>query len=133
MLLMGALSTATGPALLADPWPWLGLIPIGVGVALAAAASRQFARAGTNIVPLTKSTALVTTGAFARSRNPMYLGMNLALSGLAVILNEPWPWLVLPAFLALLYLRFIRHEEALMEATFGDEYRAYRAKVRRFI
>jgi protein-S-isoprenylcysteine O-methyltransferase Ste14 len=38
-----------------------------------------------------------------------------------------------PLFVVVLTLRFIRHEEKLMEATFGDAYRAYRARVRRFI
>jgi protein-S-isoprenylcysteine O-methyltransferase Ste14 len=132
ILLMTGLRFLPGLPVLADPWPWLGALLIALGVAVASVAARQFARAGTNIVPLTPSTALVTTGAFAHTRNPMYVGMLLALAGLAVLLNSPWPWLVLPAFLALLYLRFIRHEEALMEATFGDDYRAYRTRVRRF-
>jgi protein-S-isoprenylcysteine O-methyltransferase Ste14 len=114
-------------------WRWLGLAPIVAGVAIAAWASRQFARAGTSILPLTRSSALVTDGAFAYSRNPMYLGMTLVLVGAALLLNRPGPWLVPPGFVAILYLRFIRHEERLMEATFGDAYRAYCARVRRFV
>ena len=133
IIAMGALSVLPGAPVLAGPWRWLGAVPIVLGIALAVVASQQFARAGTNILPLSKSTALVTTGAFAFTRNPMYVGMNLVLAGIALMLNSVWPWLVLPAFLALLYLRFIRHEEVLMEATFGEQYRAYRAKVRRFI
>jgi protein-S-isoprenylcysteine O-methyltransferase Ste14 len=133
IIAMGALSVLPGPSVLADPWRWLGVVPVVLGIALAVVASQQFARAGTNIMPLSKSTALVTSGAFAFTRNPMYVGMILVLAGIALMLASAWPWLVPPAFLALLYLRFIRHEEVLMEATFGDEYRAYCAKVRRFI
>ena len=44
-----------------------------------------------------------------------------------------WPWLVVPAFVAVLQMRFIRHEERLMEQTFGEAYRAYRARTRRWI
>ena len=133
LIAMALLRLVPAEPLLAGVWPWLGALPIVVGIAVAVWASQQFARAGTSIVPLTPSSALVTDGAFAFSRNPMYLGMVLALIGLAWLLNRPWPWLVPPLFVVALTLRFIRHEEKLMEATFGDAYRAYRARVRRFI
>ena len=122
-----------GAAIVPPPWHYSGVIVVLAGVLIALAASQQFARAGTNIVPLTPSSALVTTGAFARTRNPMYLGMVLALGGIALLLNEPWPWLVPGAFVALLYFRFIRHEEALMTQTFGDAYLQYKARVRRWL
>ena len=100
---------------------------------MAVVASRQFTVVGTNIVPLTRSSSLVTNGAFALTRNPMYLGMVLALIGTALLLNAPWPWLVPCAFAAVLYFRFIRHEEALMAQTFGDAYLQYKQRVRRWI
>jgi protein-S-isoprenylcysteine O-methyltransferase Ste14 len=130
MLLLAQLP---GAAIVPPPWHYAGVIVVLAGVLIALAASQQFARAGTNIVPLTPSSALVTTGAFARTRNPMYLGMVLALGGIALLLNEPWPWLVPVAFVALLYFRFIRHEEALMTQTFGDAYLQYKARVRRWL
>jgi protein-S-isoprenylcysteine O-methyltransferase Ste14 len=118
---------------LPSPWPWLGVVPIGIGLALAFAGAGRFSRAGTNIVPLTPSTALVTDGPFRFSRNPMYLGMTSILVGGALIANRPLPWIVVPIFFAVLRLRFVRHEEVLMEATFGDAYRAYKARVRRWL
>jgi protein-S-isoprenylcysteine O-methyltransferase Ste14 len=133
LVAMALLRFVPAAPLLGGVWPWFGALPIVAGVALAVWASQQFAHAGTSIVPLTPSSALVTDGAFAFSRNPMYLGMTLVLIGLAWSLDRPWPWLVPPLFVAVLTLRFIRHEEKLMEATFGDAYRAYRARVRRFI
>ena len=133
LVAMLVLSRLPGALLLPGRWNWLGLVPIVAGIALAVRASQLFARAGTNIVPLTQSSALVTDGPFARTRNPMYLGMLLALTGLAIVLDSAWPWLVLPVFYAVIRLRFVRHEERLMEATFGDAYRAYRSRVRRFI
>ena len=91
LLLMIALAQVVwGSHLLPPPWQWLGVVPIVVGVLIAVLASRQFAQVGTNIVPLTKSTALVTNGMFARSRNPMYLGMVLTLAGLAWMLIPFW-------------------------------------------
>jgi protein-S-isoprenylcysteine O-methyltransferase Ste14 len=120
-------------ALLPPPWHLAGGVLIVAGVLLAAVAARRFAKAGTNIIPLTQSTALVTDGPFAMSRNPMYLGMTLTLAGVALLANVLLPWFVLPAFVAILWFRFIRHEEALMEKTFGAEYVAYRTRVRRWI
>ena len=118
---------------LPEPWRWLGVLPIAIGVGLAFAGAGRFSRAGTNIVPLTKSSALVTEGPFRFTRNPMYLGMTLVLVGVAFLANRPLPWLVVPIFIAILWLRFVRHEETLMEETFGDAYRAYRARVRRWL
>jgi len=120
------------PALLGI-WAWIGVAPIVAGLASAVFAARQFDRAGTNIVPLTQSSALVTDGMFAWSRNPMYLGMTLVLIGTALLLDRALPWLVVVAFVATLRLRFIRHEERLMEATFGGAYLAYKQRVRRWI
>lgn len=133
LVAMFALAWPTGTALLASPWHYVGIVVLAAGVAIALAASRQFAAVGTNIVPLTRSTSLVTSGAFALTRNPMYLGMVLALIGTALLLNRPLPWLVPVGFATLLYLRFIRHEEALMAQTFGDAYLQYKQRVRRWI
>jgi protein-S-isoprenylcysteine O-methyltransferase Ste14 len=114
-------------------WAWIGVAPVVAGLAIAVFAARQFARAGTNIVPLTASTALVVDGMFAWSRNPMYLGMTAVLVGTALLLDRALPWLVVVAFVATLRLRFIRHEERLMEATFGAAYLAYKQRVRRWL
>jgi protein-S-isoprenylcysteine O-methyltransferase Ste14 len=130
---MAALAWLPGASIVAPPWHYVGAVVLICGVAIAVIASRQFATVGTNIVPLTRSSALVTTGAFSLTRNPMYVGMVLALVGTALLLNEPWPWLVPCAFVAVLYFRFIRHEEALMAETFGDAYLQYRQRVRRWI
>ncbi len=133
VLTMLALARLPGGAVLTAPWYYAGAIVLGCGVLIAVVASRQFTVVGTNIVPLTRSSSLVTNGAFALTRNPMYLGMVLALVGAALLLNAPWPWLVPCGFAALLYYRFIRHEEALMAQTFGDAYLQYKQRVRRWI
>jgi protein-S-isoprenylcysteine O-methyltransferase Ste14 len=131
--MMIAMVWLPGAEIFAPPWHYTGAVALVCGVAIAMAASRQFAVVGTNIVPLTRSSALVTNGAFAFTRNPMYLGMVLALLGIALLLNRPWPYLVPCGFVALLYFRFIRHEEALMTQTFGDAYLQYKQRVRRWV
>lgn len=120
-------------SLLPAPWPYLGVLPVLIGVLLAVQGSRQFAQAGTNIIPFTESSALVTTGVFAYSRNPMYTGMVLALAGAALIMNGFYSWLVVIAFIAIIRILFIRGEEALMAETFGEDYVAYKASVRRWL
>jgi protein-S-isoprenylcysteine O-methyltransferase Ste14 len=120
-------------SLLQAPWPWLGVLPLAVGVGLAFAGAGRFSKVGTSIVPLTTSSVLVTDGPFRFSRNPMYLGMILTLIGVGVLMNRAPPWIVVPIFAAILWLRFVRHEEKLMEETFGDDYRAYKTRVRRWL
>lgn len=112
---------------------WLGLPLIAGGVWLAMAGSRLFARAGTNIVPLTRSTTLVTCGVFRISRNPMYLGMILTLAGTALLAQTLIGWLVVVSFSMLIRQRFVLREEALLRSTFGDAYAAYCSNVRRWI
>ena len=112
---------------------WLGIVPILAGITVAILAARQFERAGTNIIPLTPSSALVTDGMFAWSRNPMYASMTAVLLGTALLLDRGWPWIVVPIFVATLRLRFIRYEEQLMETTFGQQYVDYKEQVRRWI
>ena len=133
LLLMVALRFVAGGELLPSPWPWIGLLPVGVGIWLAVQGSRAFSQAGTNIVPFSPSSALVTGGVFRFSRNPMYLGMVLTLTGCALLLNRWAPWLVLVPFFAVIRLYFIRNEERLMEGTFGAAYVSYRGSVRRWL
>lgn len=103
-----------------------GLAPLGVA---------QFARAKTTVNPLNiaKASALVTTGVFGWTRNPMYLGMASVLVAWALFLSVPWVMLG-PGLFAAFITRFqIIPEEHVMAAKFGAEYEVYRARVRRWI
>ena len=133
LLLIVAIGFLEAGSLLPSPWPYLGAIPVVVGVLIAAQGSRLFAQAGTNIIPFTESSALVTGGVFSLSRNPMYTGMVLALAGTALIMNGLYAWLVVFAFTAIIRAVFIRTEEKLMEQTFGEDYLTYKSSVRRWI
>ncbi|HEV3010414.1 MAG TPA: methyltransferase [Burkholderiales bacterium] len=117
----------------AQPWNFIGLAPLGLGLALAMAAERQFVRAGTPVRPFTQSVVLVSDGLFRRSRNPMYLGLILALVGAALLLSSPLALLAAPAYGWWVQRRFIAREERLLEERFGDAYRAYCRRVRRWV
>lgn len=133
LLLMVGIGFTTAGSLLPAPWHLLGILPLVLGIGLAVWGSRLFANAGTSIIPFTESTALVTGGAFAFTRNPMYSGMILALAGTALLLNNPLCWLVLIPFALIIQFGFVRHEEALMAQTFGQAYLDYKARVRRWL
>jgi protein-S-isoprenylcysteine O-methyltransferase Ste14 len=107
------------------------LVVIGLGLTLYAA--RQFNRVRTNIKTFNKPDVLVTDGAFAWSRNPMYLGFSIALAGFAVKLNV-WPAVAIAAaFILITHFWYIRFEERMAEQTFGEAYKDYRRTTRRWL
>jgi protein-S-isoprenylcysteine O-methyltransferase Ste14 len=112
-----------------------GWLLVALGAAVAATAVRQFRRARTTVDPRApaKATALVQSGIFGYSRNPMYLGMALVLCGWAVILGTAGPWLGVPLFVFLLTRVQIEPEEAVLSTLFGAEFTAYCARVGRWL
>jgi protein-S-isoprenylcysteine O-methyltransferase Ste14 len=111
-------------------WPLLITV---AGVWLAVREKNRFVAEGTSFFPGEAAHKLVTWGAYRYTRNPMYLGMVLALVGLWPLTGGLWPALPLALFIALIQQNFIRHEEAMLTRTFGEAYLAYRRKVRRWI
>jgi protein-S-isoprenylcysteine O-methyltransferase Ste14 len=115
------------------PWPVLGLVPLFLGIIMAVSGDRLFHRANTTIHPFAESTVLVTAGVFRFSRNPMYLGFGLILGGVAILLGTLTPYLPVIAFFFLMNELFIKTEEQMLEAKFGQTYRDYKQQVRRWI
>jgi protein-S-isoprenylcysteine O-methyltransferase Ste14 len=115
------------------PWRWLGALLMLAGVSLVLWCALLFRRADTAIRPFQESSTLVMSGPYRLTRNPIYLSMAAALAGLAVLLGSLSPWLIVPAFIAWIDVRFIRREEPMLAARFGEEYAAYRSRVRRWI
>ena len=79
------------------------------------------------------STEIVTSGVFQRSRNPIYLGMLLLYTGIAILANSLWILILVLPFAIILQKGVIEPEEAYLEQKFGDEYLRYKARVRRWI
>jgi len=90
-------------------------------------------RAGTNVRPDQPSLHLVTDGPFRYSRNPLYLATLGLYGGVTLLVDAVWPALLLVPLLAVLRWGVIAREERYLEAKFGDEYRAYKARVRRWL
>jgi protein-S-isoprenylcysteine O-methyltransferase Ste14 len=111
----------------------LGWLLAAAGVTLAASAIVLFRRAGTSPVPIQPTTALVVRGPYRFTRNPMYVGLAALYAGIALLVNSLWPLLVLPVVLVVIRWQVIAREEAYLERKFGDAYRAYTARVRRWL
>ena len=94
-----------------------------------------FRRARTTVNPLrpANASALVTTGPFALSRNPMYVGMATLLAGWAAWLGTPWALTGLVAFVAWITRFQILPEERVLAQRFGAAFDAYRGRVRRWL
>ncbi len=122
-----------GVQIIALPWTLLGLLPAAAGIALNLAADGALKQHSTTVKPFEKSTSLVTHSAYAFSRHPMYLGFTSILLGLAVFLGTLTPFIVVLVFGVLMEFVFIRVEEPMMEEAFGEAWRTYKAKVRRWI
>jgi len=114
------------------PYRLAGWFILVAAVCFALAGKRQFDLTGTPVRPFTESTKLVTSGLFQWTRNPIYLAMVIGLMGLFVGLGTLAPLVVVPVFVWLITTGFIVHEERIMEERFGDDYRAYKAAVRRW-
>lgn len=103
------------------------------GVAIVVLARRELARHGQPTDPGQPTRALVTSGIFAISRNPLYLGGVLGLCGVAIACDLPWLLLSVVPGLAACHIILIVPEERFLAATFGDDYRAYERSVGRWI
>ncbi|WP_299280314.1 isoprenylcysteine carboxylmethyltransferase family protein [uncultured Tateyamaria sp.] len=106
---------------------------IGGGVVLIALAALTFARARTTIIPHQTPTDLITTGVFGRSRNPIYLGDALILTGLILRFDAVPSLVLVPIFIWWIERHFIVSEENRMRRVFGADFAAYEQKVRRWV
>jgi protein-S-isoprenylcysteine O-methyltransferase Ste14/uncharacterized membrane protein YdjX (TVP38/TMEM64 family) len=121
------------PALRFDLAHWIvGGFLILIGLVLAAAGIRNFSRAGTPVPTNEPTRALVTTGIHGWTRNPIYVGMFLVYVGIGIAGRSPWILIfTLPLTITIRY-GVVAREEAYLERRFGDSYRDYRARVRRW-
>jgi protein-S-isoprenylcysteine O-methyltransferase Ste14 len=109
------------------------LIFLGVGVLLAGWSNVLFRRAHTSLVPVRPSTALVVSGPYRLTRNPMYLGLLCVYIAAALGLGLAWALILVPLVIFAVQRLAIAKEERYLGQKFGDAYRQYRSRVRRWI
>src|SRR5262245_315977 len=108
------------------PFNLVGAAVVAAGLAVTLWAAGLFRVAGTPVRPFEPSTALVTTGVYRYTRNPMYLGMVLVLVGVAVLLGTLTAFLPVPLFAWQIQRKFIVPEETFLEGIFGQPYLDYK-------
>ena len=111
----------------------IGAIILALGVALTVSGVAGVIRHRTTIVPHHPVAALVTSGGYRISRNPMYTGLAIIYAGGALLAGSWWPMLLLPLVLLAIVQLVIKPEEAYLSERFGDDYRQYQARVRRWL
>jgi protein-S-isoprenylcysteine O-methyltransferase Ste14 len=124
------------------PWPVpvstpiriiIAVVLIVTGFASARWARQTMTRAGTNVNPMKPSTTIVTAGPFGYTRNPLYLSVMGIGVGISIAFGTWWPIAFLVATFPVLEFGVVRREERYLEAKFGDPYREYKRRVRRWI
>ena len=111
----------------------VGIAGFALWLVLDGNAMQRFRQAGTNMIPFKPSTALVTSGVYRFTRNPMYLGMAAFYIGIAVAAGWIWALFLLPLVLIAIDRLVIAREEPYLERKFGQEYVEYKKRVRRWI
>ncbi|MCS4306295.1 protein-S-isoprenylcysteine O-methyltransferase Ste14 [Rheinheimera pacifica] len=97
------------------------------------AAAGLFRRLGTKVPPSQPTTCIATTSPYRWTRNPMYLGMAFIYAGLAIGFDSPIALALLPLALIVIQTQVIAREERYLTSKFGDDYRSYKAGVRRWL
>jgi protein-S-isoprenylcysteine O-methyltransferase Ste14 len=120
---------------ISSPWNKIGLAIIVLAIALDSSSLFLFFKKHTTVNPMhpdhTKS--LVTEGLYRFTRNPMYVGLLVILTGFAIYLGSVTPFLLLPLFYWLITTQQIRPEERILEEKFGQQYLDYKKRVKRWL
>ncbi len=111
----------------------MGLVLLISGLVLAIAGKRQFRRVGTNVSTFNEPDVLVTSGIYRYSRNPMYVGLVVALGGIAAFLGGLLSALVVVVFAVIIDRWYIVYEERRLRDVFGERYLAYCGSTRRWV
>ena len=119
--------------LLSETWQYIGIAFMVLGFAIILLAARSFRKNKTTIIPDGQPSALMEGGLFAYSRNPIYLAMAVLLIGSGLAIGHIWALIVVPIFILLVQHIWIVKEEENLEAEFGQIYRNYKMRVRRWL
>jgi protein-S-isoprenylcysteine O-methyltransferase Ste14 len=111
----------------------LGIVLGILGIAGAVWGRNALVKGGTNVSPLKPTTAIVMSGPYRFTRNPLYVGAMTLLIGLSLIIGTWWGFVVLVPLLPILHFGVILREERYLEQKFGESYLRYKGAVRRYL
>jgi len=112
---------------------WAGTVLFWFGLLLIAVAAVEFLRARTSIIPRDHPKALITSGIYRLSRNPIYLADAIILTGLCLKWDAVLALPLVPVFVLLIQNRFILQEEEFMKSAFPQGFLDYVSRTRRWI
>lgn len=115
------------------PYNLIGIALLVLGLFIVTSISKRFRKIKTQIHTFKKPNKLVTDGLFQFSRNPIYLGFTTALLGIALLLGSAAAFIPALFFFLMANCWYIPFEEKNMETIFGQDYRFYKRKVRRWL
>jgi protein-S-isoprenylcysteine O-methyltransferase Ste14 len=115
------------------PGAWVGGAIFAIAFALAIWAIVTIRNAGTQVETYKPTTTIVANGPYRLTRNPIYLAMVLGLIGLAIAFDSLWIVVTLVPFYLVIRYGVVAREEAYLERKFGDVYRGYKSRVRRWL
>ncbi len=110
-----------------------GIAMIVLAFAIFGLANRQFNSVGTTIPTNTPTTAIAMRGPYRFSRNPIYVALSLLHLGVAFWVDSVWLLATLAVTFVFMNVGVIAREERYLEKKFGEEYRGYRRRVRRWL
>ncbi len=111
----------------------LGVLLVVTGIGVIATTWRQMNAAKTNIEPWKPTTAILDSGLYSISRNPIYVAMIIIYLGVTFLFNSIWYLPFLPITILFIYFGVILREEKYLESKFGEDYLDYKKRVRRWI
>ncbi|MCP4433215.1 MAG: isoprenylcysteine carboxylmethyltransferase family protein [Gammaproteobacteria bacterium] len=110
-----------------------GYLIIAIAFSIMLIAAWSFFRFKTHIEPWKPTSTIITSGIFGLSRNPIYTGFCIATPGVGLVLNSWWIIISVAPLIWLLYSLVIRLEESYLLRKFGNDYRSYQQRVRRWL
>ena len=111
----------------------VGVVLVLTGVSTVVWSAVLLKRSGQNPEPWQPTPSIIKAGPYARSRNPVYVGMAIVQCGVATISGVVWIYLTACLSVAAVWHFVVAREEAYLQRKFGDEYREYCAQVRRWV
>ena len=110
-----------------------GIVLIAIALLFILPALMKFVQSKNTLVTIKSATSLQTKGIYSLTRNPMYMGLLILYSGIAMLEGNWWTFIFIPLIIIIVQSYVIRGEENYLQRAFGEEYNAYRKKVRRWI
>lgn len=111
----------------------LGIVLAAAGFFFGLWGAVTFRRHGTAVVPFHPATAIVDSGPYRLTRNPMYVGLAGSYVGCSLLLDSWWAFALLPVVITIIDRQVIAREERYLASAFGAVYESYRGRVRRWI